>query len=231
MKKITLTSAELSQLLDLYRSELDKAQKRVDHITGILKKLSAEGLAHAQDSETELHVFPEKEIKVKPVKKEKIAKIKTAKGPQIKETAKSIAKVAVKAKAKPSVKSIASEQPIVEKKTSTRGRKPKSVRKPIKKGTGKKKIKWNDFVLETIAKAEKPINSTQISKEAQEKFKISNSDFGRVKMVIAGTISKLLNADKKIKNHKVSGSRGKAYGLNEWFNEKGEILPQFTEKL
>ena len=31
-----------------------------------------------------------------------------------------------------------------------RGRKPKSLRKPIKGGKGKEKVKWNDFILEKI---------------------------------------------------------------------------------
>ena len=215
MKKLSLTKAEYSALRQLYQDELDKAQRRIEHLVSVLKKMDTDF------DEPEITI--PNEVKKAPVKVEKVkSKGRPKKVEKKPETRKP--KVAAKAVV---VKEEKTSQPfkkvVAKKTTQKRGRKPLGVRKPIKKGTGGPKEKWNDFVLNSISQAGKPVLSTVVTNEAFEKFKVSEAEKPRVKQVISGALSKLVTTEKKLKAKKLEGSREKLYGLPNWFDAESNV--------
>ena len=132
---------------------------------------------------------------------------------------------------KPKQKRGRKPKPVVEQKVlAKRGRKPRGVSKPIKKSTRGKAIKWNDFIINEFNSKRTVALSSDLVKEAVDKLKVKEQDVPRVKQVISGMLSKLVNADKLLKAQKIPGSREKLYGLTEWFDEKGILLPEFAKK-
>lgn len=191
MKKLSLTNAEFNNLRDIYLSELEKALKRVEHLTTILKKIDAD---------------------FDPPKEEELInqyqKLKTSKPAEEKATPKR--KVATK--------------------NSNKRKSVKRTRKPIvDKGKGKDKVKWNDFVLKTIKENNAPALSANIYAKALAEFKVAEKDAPKVKRVISGALSKMVTMEKKLMTQKLPNSREKWYGLPEWFDEKGEIKPEFIQ--
>jgi hypothetical protein len=203
MKKLSLSNAEVQHLRDIYQEELEKSIKRIEHLSAILKKIDADFVA------------PEVPV-VEEIERAK----KMATAPKT--------KPAVKAKAKstPTLKSpkAPAVKPKVTKAKTKTTRKP---RKPIKRGSGKSKVKWNDFVLNTLSKAKKPIKSAEFANEALAAFKPKEADVPRLKQAISATLSKLVTTDKKLLANKLEGTREKTYGLKEWYDDKGNLLPDF----
>ncbi|MDX9769777.1 MAG: hypothetical protein RBT19_05400 [Tenuifilaceae bacterium] len=193
MKKLSLTNAEFNHLRDIYLGELDKALKRVEHLTAILKKINAD---FDPPKEEELMAQYQK---LKPTK------------PSAEKKAVPKRKVATKSAAK--------------RKAGARTRKP-----IVDKGRGKDKVKWNDFVIKAISDKKSPSLSSEIYELALKEFKVPQSDAPKVKRVISGALSKLVTMEKKLQTQKLPNSREKWYGLPGWFNEKGELKPEFAAR-
>ena len=334
MKKISLSELEVNDLLDLYQSEIDRAQRRINNLKTIVEKIS-EG--HSVESSEEkpakvakLKAEPKKrgpkpkvkttEVKVEkvitvepkkrgrkpkakveavksepkkrgrkpsvkpvvttdtkeikaiakkpiskaPVKKEKkvkTIKIKVApkkrgrkpkaiasevkvnaekkevtvaekvKKPEVKAAEKKKeVKVTVKAK-KPKVKVAKKKVAKVKAEPKKRGRKPKSLRKPIKGGKGKDKVKWNDFINETLTSKNSLMLASSITQAALAKFEIPASDRDRVRMAISTTLTKMANKDKVLHTYTQPGIRGAFFGLKAWFNDKAELNNDYKKKL
>lgn len=252
MKRLTLTNAEFLHLKELYQTELEKAQQRIEHLSAILKKLDAgietvdpiESKSNKGTKNIDLNV--ETEIKDKPRRGRK-PKV-NLEVPQVKpKLPRGRKPKAVALEEKPKLKRGRKPKDTIqqEKPKLKRGRKPKSqnlvqeavgiqkpkrVKRAIKKGVGKKKVKWNDFIIDFLTKRNMPQLSSDITKEAVTHFKIKESNIPRVRLVISGVLSKLVSTDKKLKTQKQEGSREKLYGLNDWFNEEGNLLPSYTKQ-
>ena len=166
MKKLTLTNAEFSHLREIYLVELEKAQRRIEHLSAILMKIDSEF-----DPNADVEVLEGEEEVVRGKKSRRKA-----------------------------------SYVISEKRKPRRASKP---RKPITKGSGDDKVKWNDFVFNTIVEKNAPTLSSEIQKLAITKFEIQESDVPRVKQVISGALSKLVTLEKKLRTQKVPGSREK----------------------
>lgn len=190
MKKISLTKTETQHLRSIYQDELNKAIKRIEHLSAILKKLDAD--------------FTPPEI------------------PIIEETGKAIAQFKISS-AKKIAKKTSAKPKIEHAKTKTTRKK----RKPIKRGSGKSKVKWNDFVINTLAKIEKPVKSSEITNEAVVAFKTKEADIPRVKQAVSVALSKLVTTENKLIANKLEGTREKEYGLKEWYDDKGNLLQEF----
>lgn len=310
MKKISLSEVEVNDLIDLYQSEIDRAQRRIINLKSIIKKISdgknidapeekpeklkgkrgrkPKAKTTIQKVEKEITVEPkkrgrkpktktpavkvEKEIisepkkrgrkpKVKPVivkaepkKRGRKPKDKAVETSAKKEVTKKIIKKepkkkVSKVKEKPTLKKrgrkpktteikvaeVKAETTVVEKKAKPkvskkkiakskaepkkRGRKPKSLRKPIKGGKGKEKVKWNDFIFESLSSKNTLLPASAITQAAIEKFEIHESDRDRVRMAISTTLTKMANKDKILKTYSQQGVRGAFFGLSTWFNE------------
>ncbi len=311
MKKISLSDLEANELVDLYQSEIDRAQRRINNLKTIIEKLSEgysvdiveekpikiqEKRGRKPKAKTTIanivnEIKKAKEITVEPKKrgpkpKDKVAKVKAepkkrGRKPKVKpvevKATKEIKEVAkkivikepkkkegvIKIKAEPKKrgrkpKTIATEVKILDKKSEAkviakvkkpkeknlkktvakvkaepkkRGRKPKSLRKPIKGGKGKDKVKWNDFIIETITSKDSLMLASSITQAALEKFDIAASDRDRVRMAISTTLTKMANKDKVLQTYTQQGIRGAFFGLAKWFNEKAELNNDYKKKL
>jgi hypothetical protein len=297
MKKISLSEVEVNDLLELYQSEIDRAQRRINNLKSIVKKISekqsieptAEKTAKVETKRGRkpkiklAEVKVEKEITAEPKKRGRKPKAKVeveaikaepkkrgrkpnVKLPEVKAKKEIAEKKAPKekgVKAEPKKrgrkpKAIATEvtatdevkeikviekvkkpkRKVAKKKVAKvkpepkkKGRKPKSLRKPIKGGTGKDKVKWNDFIIETITSKDSLMLASSITQAALEKFEIAASDRDRVRMAISTTLTKMANKDKVLQTYTQQGIRGAFFGLAAWFNENAELNSDYTKKL
>ncbi len=81
MKKISLSEIEVNDLLDLYQSEIDRAQRRINNLKTIIVKLS-EGQSIEPIEETPLKAKGKRGRKpnVKPIEVKAVSEIKDKKG-------------------------------------------------------------------------------------------------------------------------------------------------------
>ena len=246
MKKISLSDVEVNELLDLYQSEIDRAQRRITNLKTIIKKLSEGKSIELSEEEPEKIknkrgrkpkakvpvVVPKKAEVVKVVEKEPAKRGRKKKVAEVKaEVKQEKKKVVVKPKPTPKKKEKKKQTTKVKAAPKKRGRKPKSLRKPIKGGKGKEKVKWNDFIIETIKSKNSLMLASSLTQAALEKFQIPNSDRDRVRMAISTTLTKLANKDKVLRTHSEKGLRGAFFGLSTWFNDKGNLNNEYKKKL
>lgn len=235
MKKLTLTNAEYAHLKEIYQAELEKAQSRIEHLTAILKKLDSGFVSESKDE-----IVPIQKPKQEQFPVNLAEKPRRGRKPKQKEEV-DLFKPKSKRGRKPK-----SPEKIIESPKTARGRKPnntsesevvaevkavrtkKRVKKPIKKGVGKKKVKWNDFILNLISTRNNALLSTEITNEAATHFKIKDADLPRMRLVISGALSKLITNEKKLQAEKIEGAREKYYGLTEWFDSTGKLLPNYS---
>jgi len=311
MKKISLSEIEINDLLDLYQSEIDRAQRRINNLKTIIVKLSegqsieaieeapvkakgkrgrkpnvkfieVKAVSEIKDKKgkilesepkkrgrkkkiVEVIAVPQKDIKKgkaievneapkKRGRKKKIVEvvavpqkdIKKGKAVKVSEVPKKRGRkkkiVEVNAAAEKKEKVVKSKVADIKKgrKKKTvkvkaapkkRGRKPKSLRKPIKGGKGENKVKWNDFITETITSKDSMMLASSITQAALEKFQIPSNDRDRVRMAISTTLTKMANKDKVLQTYTQKGIRGAFFGLTSWFNENGEPINDYQKKL
>lgn len=246
MKKISLSDVEVNELLDLYQSEIDRAQRRISNLKTIIKKLSEGKSIEITEEEPEkiksksgrkpkvkVPVVPQKAEVVKVVEKEPARKGRKKKvvAAVKAETKQEKKKEVVKSKPTPKKDTKKKKAIPVKAAPKKRGRKPKSLRKPIKGGKGKEKVKWNDFIVDTIKAKNSLMLASSLTQAALEKFQIPNSDRDRVRMAISTTLTKLANKDKVLRTHSEKGLRGAFFGLNTWFNDKGNLTNEYKKKL
>lgn len=217
MKKIPLTGLELSDLKAVYEAELERTQKRIVHLKSILKKMEGIEVSATPDFEFIAEASPEKK---KPGRKPKAEKAE-------------VVKIPGKRGRKPKVKTEEelAEKSATEKVPAKRGRKPKLTRKPIKKGKGKRKVKWNDFIIQTLEAKDYLMLSTSLTAAALDRFGIQDSERDRVRMAISTTLTKMANTDKSVFTYSKQGIRGSFFGLPQWFNEDGTIKEEYAGKL
>ncbi|RPH33268.1 MAG: hypothetical protein EHM93_05530 [Bacteroidales bacterium] len=300
MKKISLSEVEVNDLLDLYQSEIDRAQRRINSLKSIVKKISEgnpiditeEKPAKVETKrgrktkakkaiakvEKEITIEPKKrgrkpivkagEIEVEPKKRGRKPKVKAVEVKNAKEVAKKPIKKAKKEKVatikaepkkrgrkpkvvipnaliteekkeikviervkKPKSKTVKKKVIKVKAEPKKKGRKPKSLRKPIKGGKGKDKVKWNDFINETLTVKDSLMLASSITQAALEKFDIPANDRDRVRMAISTTLTKMANKDKVLHTYTQTGIRGAFFGLAKWFDDKGELNNDYKKKL
>lgn len=238
MKKISLTQNEVNDLIDLYQTEIDRAQRRVVNLKSILKKL-IDGKPLLDQEAEPVKKVDSKSI-AKPAKAEKKEKVQKGKAPK--------EKVAVeeekiqepkKRGRKPKVKDVpvsalnedvaVSQQP--QKPAKKRGRKPKSLRKSIKKGKGEDKVKWIDLIYDILRTKKSLMLSNSLTIAAMERLEIPEVDKDRVRMAISTNLTRLTKYDKTINKFSQEGTAGSFYGLAEWFDGKGKLKAEFKNKL
>ena len=234
MKKISLSESEVNDLLDLYQSEIDRAQRRINNLKTIIKKLST-------GNTPEQAIEKPAKVKSKRGRKPKVRLIDAKVEVEAKETKKVEAivpepkkrgrkKKVVEVKAKPAKRG-RKKKVIIPAVPKKRGRKPKTLHKPIKGGTGEKKVKWNDFIVETITSKNSLMLASSLTQAALEKFQIPANDRDRVRMAISTTLTRMVNKDKVLQTHSEKGIRGAFFGLTSWFNDKAQPNGEYKKKL
>jgi len=241
MKKITLSKEEIEDLKDLYQSEIDRAQRRIDSLKSILKKIEKGDLG----DETEVPTPKKRGRKPKvakpiestaPKKRGRPKKVtaEDAKAPEAKEPkkrgrkpkekpeqAKQVAKKPRKKTAKKKVKPAAPKK---------RGRKPKSLRKSLKQNIGGEKIKWNNLIIDIFKSSDKLLQAKDLTQAALERLQLPEVEKDRTRMAVATNLTKLTKYDKKVVKYSRPGDKIAYYGLTDWFNEDGSLKDEYQNK-
>jgi len=245
-KRIATLTSILGKLGELKDKEEDEVNKLLESNKAAAKKVAKPAVkktgkrGRPKKVKTETPVAEKKnEVKKVSKTKPKTAKAKSAKAipevEKLEDTKPAIAKKkagrpakkaqSIKAKvAKPAIAKTAKKKP-------ARTKKAKTSRKPLKKSYGSKKVKWNDFVVDAISKSNKFLHSSDIVNEAITRFNVPEVNKDRVRMVIAGTLTKMATKDKQLSTFKKPKVRGSFYGLPQWVDEKGDIIPEMNEKV
>lgn len=228
MKKISLTQNEVNDLIDLYQTEIDRAQRRVVNLKAILKKLM-EGQPLTEEDRGDVKKTEKKEAEPKAGKRGR----KPKKGKEIseKEVVEEVSAAPKKRGRKPKAKVEKEESAKAEKTGKKRGRKPKPVRKSIKKGKGEDKVKWIDLIYDILRTKNSLMLSNSLTLAAMERLGISDVDKDRVRMAISTNLTRLTKYDKTINKYTQEGTTGSFYGLAEWFDGKGRLKSDYKSKL
>lgn len=241
MKKITLSKEEIEDLKDLYQSEIDRAQRRIDSLKSILRKIEKGDLGDEQDA-----ALPKKrgrKPKVKeateptaPKKRGRPKKIAADadKSIIVKEPKKRGRKPKVNSETKPE-KQKKERKRIVKKNVKTsppkkRGRKPKSLNKGLKPTIGGEKIKWSDLIIDIFKSNDKLLQAKELAVAALEKLQLPEVEKNRTRMAVATNLTKLSKYEKKILKYSRPDDKIAYYGLAEWFHEDGTLKPEYQNK-
>jgi hypothetical protein len=100
-------------------------------------------------------------------------------------------------------------------------------KRPIKPNAGSAKVKWNDFIINTLTNEKKPFLLKDFTEKALIDFKITPNNSERAKMAIAGTLTRLVKDGKSVATLKKSGQKGSFYILNNWL-DSGVLKPEFA---
>lgn len=171
-------------------------------------------------------VDAKKVIAKKVVKPKEVAtaNVAAAKEPKPKKVGKKVVK-----KAAPKVKKV--KAVVKTKPKSKQPKKGKFLKKPIKSGTGDSKVKWNDFIINTLLQEEKPFLLSNFTQKAISELNIPTEDSERAKMAIAGTLTKITKTGNEIKTYKKQGQKGSFYVLSTWLDESGKLKPVYVNKI
>ncbi len=241
MKKITLSKEEIEDLKDLYQSEIDRAQRRIDSLKSILRKIEKGDLGDEKEV-----AAPKKRGRKPKVKEAAEPTAPKKRGRPKKNTAEADksaqTKEPKKRGRKPKVASeTKAERPkkgrkkIAKKKVKTsppkkRGRKPKSLRKGLKPTVGGEKIKWNNLIIDIFKSNDKLLQAKDLTVGALEKLQLPEVEKDRTRMAVATNLTKLTKYEKKILKYTRPDDKIAYYGLAEWFNEDGTLKPEYQNK-
>lgn len=95
----------------------------------------------------------------------------------------------------------------------------------------KKKVKWADFITNTIRSKETVMLANEIIQAAYDEFDVPDDEKQKVRMSLSSILTRMLNQEKILKTYAVDGIRGRFYGLTEWFDDKEELASDVKAKL
>ncbi|MBQ9469701.1 MAG: hypothetical protein IJU72_01965 [Bacteroidales bacterium] len=232
MKNITFTDSELKDVIELYESEIDRAQRRINSLQELIRKMRADS--------------PAGEVAAKPAaKRGRPSKEKTAEAaattpapaapaeapqkrgrkPKAAATTPALATPAEAPKKrgrKPKAAAPALAPPTTEKATAKKTtrkatqpkRKTKAKAKATKyqaiKGQGGVKMKWTDTIMGVIKENAAPMTSSEIASRTIEVMGIESKDAARAKTSVATNLSKMVKEKVLIKSKSI-GLRGSVY--------------------
>lgn len=223
MKKITLSKEEIEDLKDLYQSEIDRAQRRIESLKSILRKIEKGDLEDEYDVAS-----PKKRGRPKKIAadadKNNIAKEPKKRGRKPK----------VNSETEPEKQKKERER-IVKKKAETspskkKGRKPKSLNKGLKPTIGGEKIKWNDLIIDIFKTNDKLLQAKDLTIAVLEKLQLPEVEKNRTRMAVATNLTKLSKYENKILKYYRPNNKIAYYGLAEWFHEDGTLKPEYQNK-
>lgn len=238
MKKISLSQNEIEDLKDLYQSEIDRAQRRIESLKSILKKIEKGDL----DTKPEAPAKRGRKPKAAQPKPTTEAPKKRGRKPknQVLKTEEPVAKEPKKRGRKPKAKAVSAVAPakktkVGKRKTKVaapkkRGRKPKPLRKSLKQSAGGEKVKWVDLITSIFKANNALMQANTLTTEAMKKLGLPEVEKDRTRMAVATNLTKLTKHDKKIVKYTREGDKVAYYGLAEWFNEDGSLKNEFKER-
>lgn len=241
MKKISLSQNEIEDLKDLYQSEIDRAQRRIESLKSILKKIEKGDLDTKPEAPAKrgrkpktAQPKPTAEAPKKRGRKPKNQTLKTEE-PTIKEPKKRGRKPKAKAASATAPAKKTKKTKVSKRKTKVavpkkRGRKPKPLRKSLKQSAGGEKVKWVDLITSIFKTNNALMQANTLTVEAMKKLGLPEVEKDRTRMAVATNLTKLTKHDKKIVKFTREGDKVAYYGLAEWFNEDGSLKNEFKER-
>ena len=209
MKNITFTDSELKDVIELYESEIDRAQRRINSLQELIRKMRADS--------------PAGEVAAKPAaKRGRPSKEKTAEAAATTPAPAAPAEAPQKRGRKPKAAAPALAPPTTEKATAKKTtrkatqpkRKTKAKAKATKyqaiKGQGGVKMKWTDTIMGVIKENAAPMTSSEIASRTIEVMGIESKDAARAKTSVATNLSKMVKEKVLIKSKSI-GLRGSVY--------------------
>ena len=108
-----------------------------------------------------------------------------------------------------------------------------AVAKPKRKRKGKRGRKsiWGDFILKTLRKIDRPVFYSELVRMAQIQFNIKEDKLKELKAAINQSAFRLRTVHCKIDTIGESGKKEKRVGLKTWFDEDGNLKPEYAAKL
>ncbi|HNY08581.1 MAG TPA: hypothetical protein PKO42_01725 [Tenuifilaceae bacterium] len=255
MSKINLTPGEINDLIDLYQTEIDRTQRRIENLKSILKKIdraqeevsepATRVAAPARRGRKKLvesvpaageAVTPEAKVDGRKVRKGRnakaVAKSAAPKVKAIRKTRKSKANAATSEETKLAATKRGRKANLKSKVAAKKSpRKESVVRKKIKSGAGPDKVKWIDLIQDILRSKQNLMLANSLTVEAMERLGIDESDRDRVRMAVATNLTRLTKNLKLVVKFKPEGSTNYFYGLTEWFDEGGNLKSEFQNKL
>lgn len=95
----------------------------------------------------------------------------------------------------------------------------------------KKKVKWADFIVNTIREKGTVMLANEIIQAAYDDFEVPDDERQKVRMSLSSILTRMLNQEKVLKTYAVDGIRGRFYGVADWFNDKEELKADIKAKL
>jgi hypothetical protein len=241
MKKITLSNEEIENLKDLYQSEIDRAQRRIDSLKSILRKIEKGDLGDEKEAATPKKRGRKPKVKeaaepTAPKKRGRPRKItaeadKSAqteepkkRGRKPKENSETKAEKPKKERKKIAKTKVKTSPP------KKRGLKANSSRKGLKPTIGGEKIKWNDLIIDIFKSNDKLLQAKDLTVDALERLQLPEVEKDRTRMAVATNLTKLTKYEKKILKYSRPDNKIAYYGLAEWFNEDGTLKPEYQNK-
>jgi hypothetical protein len=115
----------------------------------------------------------------------------------------------------------------IKEKKARKPRKPRAAAKPKVKVALHPAIDWLNFIKETLIKTRRVMTANEILRYAVSNFQIPDFQVKPTRSNLLSTLSKLGKNPENFKTVQKENVRGKSYGLPEWFNEDGQLIPEF----
>jgi hypothetical protein len=99
-----------------------------------------------------------------------------------------------------------------------------------RKKRGPKPI-WGAFILKRLRQLEKPVTYEELIDDAMIFFKADESKRKKIRQSIINSAFRLRTIQGKINTHSVKGKREVYVGLRKWFDEDGNLLPEYARRI
>jgi len=100
-------------------------------------------------------------------------------------------------------------------------------RKIISKTTSGKRgqYNWPKFIVDTLNKTKRVLTAREFLKHAMIYYAVPKHEQERTRGKLAPALSRLEKVTKTLKTVSKKGQRSRYFGLSEWFDEKGTLIP------
>ncbi|WP_338760320.1 hypothetical protein WAF17_13375 [Bernardetia sp. ABR2-2B] len=95
------------------------------------------------------------------------------------------------------------------------------------RGMRRGRIQWEKFILDKLQEKNELLFKYEMRDLAFEDDRIGDRSAIQVDRALSAALYKLKD---RIQSYNVPGKKGYAYGLPEWFNEKGKAKEEFADK-
>jgi len=99
-----------------------------------------------------------------------------------------------------------------------------------KKKRGPKPV-WGAFILKRLRQLERPVTYEDLIGDAMIFFKADESKRKKIRQSIINSAFRLRTVQGKINTHNVKGQREVVVGLSKWFDEEGNLLPEYEKRI